>query len=121
LLKHRDCLVALHGLYLLPLSLNLRILMFQNITIILGHFIYINMTNYIKYNLKTTFNFNSDSFFNEKKYGVIAETYKELNISFLFSEYKSMDFKIIILSAFNDLVYNKICEILVKKPTKNTV
>jgi len=44
--------------------------MFQNITIILGHFIYINMTNYIKYNLKDYFQFQPDSFFNEK-YGEV--------------------------------------------------
>jgi hypothetical protein len=67
--------------------------MFQNITIILGHFIYINMTNYIKYNLKDYFSISTpDSFFNEKIWSN-SETYKELNISFcLFSEYKSMNF-----------------------------
>jgi len=40
------------------------------------------MTNYIKYNLKDYFQFQLRLIFNEK-YGVI-ETYKELNISFVY-------------------------------------
>jgi hypothetical protein len=122
LLKHRDCLVALHGLYLLPIIPESNDIDVSEYNDYIRHLISRDMTDYIKYNLSDYFSISTpDSFFNQKIWGD-SETYKDLNISFrLFFEYKSLDYSksLLNLNTFNNLIYDKICEILnVKKPTK---
>lgn len=121
LLKHRDCLVALHGVYLLPIILDSNDIDISEYNEYIKYLISRDMTDYIKYILKDFFSIlTPDSFFNDKIWSD-KEIYKELIISFqLFFEYKSIDHSksLLNLNTFNNLVYDKICEILnVRKPS----
>lgn len=120
LLKDKDCLVALHGLYLLPIIPGSNDIDGSEYNRYIRHIISKDMSDYVKYILKDYFSIlTPESFFNNKIWSD-SETYKELNISFrLFFEYKSIDYSksLLNLNLFNNLVYDKICEVLnVSKP-----
>ncbi|MGI8502833.1 MAG: hypothetical protein ACR2LR_17115 [Hassallia sp.] len=122
MLKHRDSLVALHGIYLFPLipeSNDLDILEYNEYV---RHLISKNMIDYIKHILKSNFLISvPDLFFNDNIWDN-KKIYTELSISFrIFFEYRSRDpsKSLLNLNIFNNLVYDKICEILkVCKPSK---
>jgi hypothetical protein len=121
LLKDKDCLVALHGIYLLPLMMleanDSDVLEYNDY---IRHILSQDMIDYIKHILKGEFSISaSHSFFNERIW-TDRETYSELSMSFrLFFEYKVIDpsKSLLNLNIFNNLIYDKICELLrVRKP-----
>jgi len=117
LLKDRDCLVALQGL---------NFGFFQRLTASIDFDIsdcneYIrsifskDMTDYIKHTLKNEFSIvTPEKFFNNQIW-TEEKIYKELNISFsAFFQYRTIDpsKSLLNLNLFNNLVYDKICEVL---------
>jgi len=122
LLKHRDCLVALHGIYLFPLIPESNDIDISEYNEYVRHLISKDMIDYIKHILKSNFLISvPDLFFNENIWNN-KKIYTELSISFrMFFEYRSIDpsKSLLNLNIFNNLVYDKICETLkVCKPCK---
>lgn len=122
MLKNRDCLVALQGIFLLPLipgSNDPDLLEYNEY---IRHIICEDKIDYIKHTLKSEFLILvPDLFFNDKVWGD-RETFKELGLSFRqFFEYRIVDpsKSLLNLNVFNNLVYDKICDILnVVRPSK---
>ncbi len=115
LLKNRDCLVALQGIFLFPLipgSNDPDILEYNDY---IKHIIGEDKIDYIKHIIKSEFSISiPESFFTDKIWKD-RDIFKELSVSFrLFFEYRSIDpsKSLLNLNVFNNLVYDKICEVL---------
>ena len=117
LLKDKDCLVALHALNL-TLSQVINTSIYDDIS---GFNDYIksrlseDLTDYIRHTLNNNFSIVTPEKFFNRKIWVDEKIYRELNLSFrLFWEYISIDpsKSLLNLNLFNNLVYDKICEVL---------
>ncbi|MTJ14493.1 RNA-directed DNA polymerase [Anabaena sp. UHCC 0187] len=117
LLKDKDSLVALHGLNLgffqiMTTSINFDRSEFNEY---IRYIFSKDMTDYIKHHLKNEFSILAPENFFNKKIWTDNEIYQELNISFqIFFEYRNIDSSksLLNLNSFNNLLYDKICEIL---------
>ncbi len=115
LIKDKDCLVALHGLYL---SLHLPELNNSEIPDC-NHYVRQitsqDLTNYIAHILKNEFLIENPRSFFESNIWSDEKIYKEVIFSFRqFFEYRIIDpsKSLLSLNGFNNLVYDKICHIL---------
>lgn len=112
LLKDRDCLVALHGLYLQPSKKS--VLCTEKINEYIKYIFSKDRTNYINHILENYF------FITSSKLLFIANSWEiskhdELTTCFrLFFEYKTIDpsKSLLNLNLFNELLYEKVCNIL---------
>jgi len=119
LLKNKNCLVALQGLYFLPLLPEIDDSETLEYNEYIKHIASSDLTNYIEYALKQSFLITNSSLFFSNKVWADNELYKELNISFRqFLEYKAIDpsKSLLNLNIFNNLVYDKLCEVLKAHP-----
>lgn len=117
LLKDRDCLVALHGLNLgfsqiITASIDFDI---SDCNEYIRSIFSKDVTDYIKHTLKNEFSIlNPEKIFNSHIW-TDEKIYQEINISFrLFFEYRTIDpsKSLLNLNLFNNLLYDKICDIL---------
>lgn len=122
LLKNRDCLVALHGLYLFPFIPEESDSDLSEYNDYIRHIVSSDMIDYISHILRSSFSISAPDIFFSQKVWLDVKAYEELNMSFrLFFEYRSTDpsKSLLNLNIFNNLVYDKICEILsISKPAK---
>lgn len=122
LLKDRDCLVALHGIYLLPLIPTIDESNILEYNAYIKHIISEETTDYIEDTLKSKFSILASNLFFNIKVWDNSEVYKELNKSFrLFFKHTAIDpsKSLLNLNIFNNLVFDKICEILsIHKPAR---
>ncbi|GJD22675.1 hypothetical protein RIVM261_076310 [Rivularia sp. IAM M-261] len=122
LLKDKDCLVALQGLNFFISQRKIKANYLdvsdwnQSILSIFSK----NETDYINHTLKNELLIPTPEKFFNSKIWTDKEIYEELNISFrIFFEYKSIDASksLLNLNSFNNIIYDKICEILnITKP-----
>ncbi|NEO99327.1 MAG: RNA-directed DNA polymerase [Symploca sp. SIO2E9] len=120
LLEDKDCLIALQGIKLNPFIFRFIADEYNQINTskynrYVSHIISGDKIDYIQYTLKEEFSILApDSFFNNKIWNDI-HIYKELMLSFrLFFQNRTIDpsKSLLSLNGFNNLVFDKICEML---------
>jgi len=120
LLKNKDCLVALHGLYLYHLLPELNNPEMPDYNHYIRQIISQDPTNYIEHILKNEFLIENPRSFFESNIWSDKITYDEVIFSFReFFEHRRADpsKSLLNLNGFNNLVYDKICHVLkVDKP-----
>lgn len=121
LLKDKDSLTALQGLYLYPTLLIDNDDDISEFNEYIQYILANHITDYISYTLKRDFSITTpENFFNRTIWNG-EELYQELNNSFfLFNQFKDIDSSksLLNLNIFNNLVFDKICETLkVNKPS----
>ena len=122
MMKSKDCMVAMHGFYLHPILPRTSDDDFAQYNSYIQSLVSGKPTNYINHILKDKLNIlESESFFNLLFWNNEL-SYEELNISFrYFFEYKNIDpsKSLLNLNNFNNLVHDKICELLqIELPSK---
>ena len=114
LLKSNDCLVALSGLSLSSCFVNIDDTILNDCNPYIKYIYSKDLNNYINFILKERFSIQvSGNIFSQSSWTQIP-VYEELNMSFrLFYQYQSIDpsKSLLNLNIFNELVYNRICEI----------
>ena len=116
LMESSDSLIALQGLYFLFGDLsNLTDEKINRYNSYIKYQYSNKITNYIQFSLKREFNIeNPENFFREEIWSDVSE-YDELNKLFrLFNNFKntSPSYAVITLNSFNNLVFDKLCQVM---------
>lgn len=122
LLKSKDSLEALQGIYSYPEFYSLNNLNSPENNEYIKHIFSADMTDFISYTLKHSFLIPVPESFFSRRIWIDEKIYKELNISFkIFFQNRNINpsMSLLSLNSFNHLIYDRVCEILsVNKPNK---